>query len=336
MTHATILALPGSLSASISLSAEMLSAANDLARSQAHRSGNSRKSLHQPLTVTIAGLEQGSVSGKGLRFLCDAALADIASTDLLILPALWRNPLISLQQNTQRLTKELQRLRKPATRICAVGTSSFFLAETGWLNHQPATTHWSYFDVFAKRYPQVQLKREFLITETNNLFCAGSINAVADLMIYFIEQLFDQRIAMGVASQFSPEIRRPITLYGHMQGEHELHADEAIIEAQQWLRDHHHETINMQSLCEKIGIHYRSFNRRFKQSTGMTPVAYLQQLRLSQARELLQSTNLSIGEIASQVGYEDTSFFCELFRRTLNQTPQAFRNSVRGKLFRVI
>lgn len=326
MTHATVIALPGSLTASISLSAEMLSAAADLAQSFGG---------YPQLSVTVAGLEAGAVSGKGLRLLCDSTLARIEKTDLIILPALWRNPLTSLQRHAAPLLAGLQRLRQPETLICAVGTSSFFLAEAGWLNNQSATTHWSYFDLFAKRYPQVQLKREFLITQADTIFCAGSINAVADLMIHFIQLFFDQRIASGVASQFSPEIRRPIQLYGHMQGEHELHSDEAIIEAQQWLRDNSHKTINMQWLCNKLGINYRSFNRRFKLATNMTPLAYLQKLRIDQARELLQTSNLSIGDIASQIGYEDTSYFCELFRRHLNQTPQAFRQSVRGKLFRV-
>jgi transcriptional regulator GlxA family with amidase domain len=327
MAHATVIALPGSLSASISLSAEMLSAADDLGRSIGG---------YPSLSVTVAGLEEGSINGKGLRLICDSALHSIEQTDLIILPALWRNPLAWLQRHGQPLLNELQRLRQPNTLICAVGTSSFFLAEAGWLDNQSATTHWSYFDLFAKRYPQVQLKREFLITQANKVFCAGSINAVADLMIHFIQLLFDQRVASGVASQFSPEIRRPIQLYGHMQGEHELHGDEAIIEAQQWLRDHSDEAINMQWLCQTLGINYRSFNRRFKLATNMTPLAYVQQLRIAEARELLQTSNLSIGDIASQVGYEDTSYFCELFRRHHNQTPQAFRQSVRGKLFRVM
>jgi transcriptional regulator GlxA family with amidase domain len=331
MRHATILALPGSLSASISLSAEMLAAANDLARSS-----NLQKHTRYPsLSVSIAGLENGVIEGKGLRLMSDIALQDIEQTHLIILPALWRNPLLWLNRYASLIIRELHRLRTADTLICAVGTSSFFLAEAGWLNDQPATTHWSYFDVFAKRYPRVQLKREFLITETNNLFCAGSINAVADLMIHFIEQLFDHRIAMSVASQFSPEIRRPIQLYGHMQDEHELHSDEAIIEAQQWLRDHSNKKINMQILSKKMGIQYRNFNRRFKNATGMTPLGYLQNLRINQARELLKTSNLSVGEIASQVGYEDTSYFCEIFRRTLNQSPQSFRQSVRSKLFRV-
>lgn len=329
--HATILALPGSLSASISLSAEMLSAAGDLATSNRRHDGGA----YAPLSISIAGLETGPIAGKGLRLFCDTALHEIANTDLIILPALWRNPLVALHRYAAVIIAELQRLRGDQTLICAVGTSSFFLAETGWLDQRPATTHWSYFDLFHKRYPQVQLKREFLVTQSGQLFCAGSINAVADLMIHFIEQLFDHRIAMGVASQFSPEIRRPIQLYGHIQGEYETHSDEAIIEAQQWLRDHCNSHINMQTLCKTVGLQYRTFNRRFKQATGITPLAYLQQLRIQQARELLQTSNLSVGEIASQIGYDDTSYFCELFRRSLNQSPQSFRRSVRSKLFRV-
>jgi transcriptional regulator GlxA family with amidase domain len=65
----------------------------------------------------------------------------------------------------------------------------------------------------------------------------------------------------------------------------------------------------------------------------MSPLAYLQQYRLQSARDLLRTSNLSIAEVALQAGYQDSGYFCRLFKLTMKQTPRDYRLAVRGKLF---
>ena len=79
----------------------------------------------------------------------------------------------------------------------------------------------------------------------------------------------------------------------------------------------------------------RTLNRRFKLAIGMSPGRYVQYLRLEHARELLRDTNLSMTEIAMEVGYRDLGYFSTLFRAHMAQSPTAYRQAVRGKLFSV-
>ncbi len=327
MLHITLLALPNALASSLSLPMEMLTAADSLARTSRNPPPAMRHTLVGPAAGAIT-------TANGLTLQLDGPWDSIVETDLLIVPALWRNPLANLRAYPE-LLPWLRQLAAGGTLLCAVGTGSFFLAEAGLLDGGPATTHWFYFDQFEKRYPKVELKRRYLITEAGRVFCAGSVNSVADLTIHFIELFYGRQLARKVEAQFSPEIRRPFESHAYSAGRADVHSDELVVQAQDELREYHMDALRMPAIAERLGLSLRSFNRRFRQATGVSPVAYLQQQRLNSARDLLRTSNLSIAEVALAVGYTDSGYFCRLFREAMKQTPRDYRQSVRGKLFTV-
>jgi transcriptional regulator GlxA family with amidase domain len=318
---------PQTLLSSVTLPLEMLSAADQFHRTRQRKSTQLRvliaNSQEAPCTRTT---EQTPV----LQTNCD--FADLDSVDLLYLPAIWRNPLPVLRQS-HRVMPLLRRLANDSRLICSVGTGSCFLAEAGLLDHRPATTHWFFLQQFAHRYPAVQTKTRHLITRAGNLYCASSINGVADLTGHFIERFYGPKIARQVDAHFSPEIRRSFHEHGFIEGESNQHHDELMIDAQQWLQEHFADGVNMATLARQLDISQRSLNRRFAQACGLTPVRYLQQLRIHHACELLRDTNLSVSDIAVEVGYQDLGYFSTLFRERMAQTATGYRRSVRGKLF---
>jgi len=327
MQHISLLALPSCLTTSISLPLEILNAANELARI--------RNRMQAPLSIDIISKNVGPVStAGGLCIMSTATAANIKQTDLLILPSLWRNPMATLRQH-QWVLPWLTKVAEQGTTICGVGTSSFFLAEAGLLNHKPATTHWYYFDTFEKRYPKVDLKRQHLITQADKIFCAGSVNSIADLMVHLVAEHYGQKIARQVEAQFSPEIRRAFGEHAFSQRDNSPHNDEIIIEAQEYLQQNYQSPASISSLSRQLQLSPRSFNRRFKKAAGITASDYLQNHRLHIASELLRTSNLSISEIAAQSGYQDNSYFCLRFKMKMGQTPFSYRKSVRGKLFKI-
>jgi transcriptional regulator GlxA family with amidase domain len=323
MPQITLLALPETLTSSLSLPMEMLSAADQLAQAR-------QRSRTSPLRRQLVGIGERKVTmASGMRLELDALWHEVQQTDLLIVPALWRNPIPHLRRHRE-LLPWLRELAGRQTLLCAVGTGSFLLAEAGLLDHRPATTHWFYFDQFEQRYPAVQLKRQHLITGDANLYCAGSVNSVADLTIHFIERFYGNDLARHVEAQFSPEIRRPFATHAFSA---DVHGDELIQEAQAWLQRHYAEEIKMPALARQLGISLRSLNRRFRQATGTTPIRYLQQQRLHGAKELLRTTDLGVAEVALAAGFGDSDYFCRLFRTATKMTPRVYRRAVRGKLF---
>jgi transcriptional regulator GlxA family with amidase domain len=319
---------PRVLLGSITLPLEMLTAADHFYR--VHHKSESHLRVH---VATLDGAALGSTGIFSIKPTC--ALDQLVDIDLLYLPTLWRNPLPVLH-GQRRLIPLLQDIASRQALICAVGTGSCFLAEAGLLNGKPATTHWYFLDAFSRRYPDVDLKRRHLITRAGNLYCAGSVNSVADLTCYFVERFYGPQIARQVESHFSPEIRRSYRQQGYFEGEANLqHHDELMVDAQQWLHEHFAEPFRFAEVAQQLGMSQRTLNRRFKLATGMVPGRYLQQLRLEQARELLRDSNLSIAEIAVSVGYQDLGHFSTLFREHMSQSPTAYRQAVRGKLFAV-
>ncbi|SDK26592.1 GlxA family transcriptional regulator [Microbulbifer yueqingensis] len=288
-----------------------------------------------PLKIVTVSLDGKPVATRsGFPLTPDAALADAPDSDIIYLPALWRNPRPALRRSAA-LQQWLRQQAEAGAAISAVGTGVCFLAEAGLLDGKPATTHWHYFERFAADYPQVKLKRQYFITQADKLFCAASVNALADVTVHLIRQLYGPSVASHVERNFSHEIRRPFEEIAYSEGSVHLHPDEEIVQAQTWLKEHCSEEVRLSEVAGHFDMSVRSFNRRFKLATGQTPLQYLQNVRVDMARELLQSSNLSVNEIAEKVGYQDMGHFTALFKKFLATTPSEYRTTVRAKLFRV-
>jgi transcriptional regulator GlxA family with amidase domain len=295
--------------------------------------GRTRSRTSQQVRFLLAGAERKMMPlFGGLTVKPDISYDELPPLDLLILPAIWRSPRATINRLRPWLAT-LSELAAGGTRICTVGTASCLLAEAGLLKARPATTHWNYFDQFSLRYPDVELKTRHLITQSDNIYCAGSVNSIADLMVHIVEDWYGSAIARSIENQFSPEIRRPFRAAAYQSEPQSLHHDESILEAQQWLRDRVSEPVSIAHMAETLGMSRRTLHRRFRLATGSTPLAYLQNLRIAEARDLLRVSNLSVSEIAWQLGLQDVSHFSRLFRQQVGMTPLRYRQAVRGKLF---
>ena len=321
------------LAISLTLPLEMLQAANDLYKA---------RNKHDRIKITLISDRSRSIKTKsGIEVAPELTLhqqqqsnSTVDFPPYVFLPALWRNPAYSLREHVDTV-EWLKVIIKQGATVCAAGTGACYLAETGQLDGKPATTHWFYFDQFVKRYPAIQLKRQHLITQAGKLYCAGSVNALADLTIHIIGQLFDRSISSHVERHFSQEARRAFENITFLDDKPSRHQDEDIIQIQLWLNQHFNKSIQLSDLSKKFDMSTRNFNRRFKVATGKTPLRYLQELRIANARELLKNSNLSIAEIAERVGYQDIPHFSTLFKNIVQTTPSHYRKMVRGKLFSV-
>ncbi|MYM62317.1 GlxA family transcriptional regulator [Pseudomaricurvus sp. HS19] len=322
---ATFIVVEEMLATSITLPIEMMNAAASAARARTHQKAR--------LNIASAGVTRDPVSTRsGFSLTPDLCLDDIRSTEMVILPSLWRNPRPIVRRN-RKLVEWLRQQNERGTILIAVGTGACFLAEAGILNGKAATTHWHYFDQFAHDYPEVQLKRQYFITQSGNIYCAGSVNAVADLTVHFIHRTYGKEVASHVQRNFSHEIRRQYESTSYYDDKHRYHPDEDIVQAQIWLQDNCQKEILLKSVAEKFDMSVRTFNRRFKNATGKTPLQYLQEIRIDMAKDLLQTSNLSVSEIAYKVGYQDMGHFSSLFKKLLSTTPSDYRTTVRAKLF---
>ncbi|NKB34226.1 MAG: helix-turn-helix domain-containing protein [Pseudomonadales bacterium] len=325
MKHVTIIAVPKALGSTVSIPLEMISAANDIARS--------RKQLERivALEVVSAGDKNLSLAG-GLSIKCDKQLDQVKSTDLVFIPGIWGSPRSSIRKFPE-LPDWLKDQHEQGALICGISTGTHFIAEAGLLDGKAATTHWRFFDQFQHYFPKVKLQRKRFITCADNIYCTGSVNAARDIMLHFIELLFGETIANEIARHFTHELKRSYETLLLNEDQQSTHHDEVIIKVQEWLQDNYQENIQIAEVAENFQMSVRSLNRRFKLAANTTPLQYLQELRIDQAKALLKQSNLVVSEVADKVGYQDASYFTGLFKKLNAVTPNEYRRLVRNKLF---
>ncbi len=311
------------LATSVTLPLEILRAAADASSQRPRRSVELAMVSRQGGMIELAdGLSISTQQD-------DAAMVP----DILLVPAIWRHPRWVLHHHDWQLDV-IQRCAKAGAWVCGVGTGSFLLAEAGVLNGVSATTHWHWFDEFEAAYPGVNLRRDQLITQSQRVFCVGSVNSIADLMVYLSAQLFSKPTATIIENQFSPEIRRRFSPH-ELGGPGEVHQDEKVLDCQWLIRSKLREPLDLNNLARACGMTTRTLSRRFRTATEMTPGQYQHHIRIEEARSLLLNSNLPVAEIGWQVGFPNPSAFSRRFRLLAGVTPRQYRVAVRGKTFAI-
>ncbi|MEM1405108.1 MAG: helix-turn-helix domain-containing protein [Pseudomonadota bacterium] len=320
------LVYPEGLASSITLPAEIVHASNQMVAAQ-----NRSLALTKFLTVSTTGSPQVEFS-TGLTMACSGDVEDLSRCDVLLLPAIWRHPRKALR-HVEPLFEVLHSAYQSQTILCSVGTASSLLAEAGLLDGKVATTHWMDFHRFAARYPQVELKRRHLITQNDRIFCVGSVNSIADFMVYQLGEWYGTNIARAVEAQFSPEARQSFETAAFLQQAPGNHHDAIVRELQDYLQANLAKPHKLEQLARRAEVAPRTLSRRFKHATGESPLEHLQKLRVKEAQSMLQHTDLSLAEIGWRCGFRSASRFSTAFRRISGLAPRDYRNAVRGKRF---
>lgn len=313
------------LATSVSLPVEMLRAGEAVALQQ---NRNAPRLAIQMVAESIQPISTRAL----IKLLPDTDIATANKPDFVFIPSLWRNPRPTIAKQPQMLNWLRETWLQGSTLIGG-GTGVCFMAEAGILDHHPATTHWHYVEQFKRDYPLVDLKPDFFITQAERTYCAASLNALADIVVHIIFQVYGEVAAQQVERNFSHEIRKPYEEQRYLEGAADRHPDELISQIQFWLQNNVNSPLTLKEIAQQFGISQRSFTRRFKTATGVNAIQYWQKIKIETAKELLAASNLSIQEVAYQVGYQDQANFSRLFKKSLSLTPKAYRAMVRKKLF---
>ena len=209
--------------------------------------------------------------------------------------------------------------------LAAICSGSLLLAETGLLDDREATTHWALVNEFRKRYPKVLLRPDRLITDAGGLLCSGAYSAYLDLCVHLVARLCSPGTALRCSKLFLHDPgRRTQAPYSIFSARHD-HGDAQILAIQEELENNLDHSFNFDRLARSHGMGRRTMERHFKEATGLTPLAYLQRLRVEKAKHLLETGSASFDEISYRVGYQDNSFFRKLFVKYTSLLPREYR-----------
>lgn len=279
--------------------------------------------------VTIA-----SADGQAIRSLYNVliqphcSIEAIHKTDLIIIAS--ATYIKQILKTSPGLVPWIRRQYNQGAHVASICTGAFLLAETGLLDGKSATLHWGFAEMFRRKYPRVNLRQDKMFIDQDRLYCAAGVNAGMDLSLYLVEKFCGRQIAVQCAKTMILDLGR------EMQTPYESflfskdHGDPLIIKAQKWIQQHHTQSIDYDRLAGQYRMSRRSLERRFKQATGVTPLGYLQQLRVENAKHLLEDGSQTFNEITYLVGYEDISFFRKIFVRLTGLRPKEYQQRFAG------
>jgi transcriptional regulator GlxA family with amidase domain len=282
-----------------------------------------------PFKVEIVGLAPGSVSlASGLPVEVGRAVADIAATDIVIVPSVVLKARGWQTGRYPELVRWAGRMHDNGALLCSACSGVFLLAETGLFDGQETTVHWGYAEEFARLFPEVPLRPERVLVvagERGQLVSSGASMTWHDLVLYLIARHVGAAAAQTVARFFALQWHHdglaPYVVFQGRKG----HGDAVVADAQQWLSVHFSVASPVEEMVRRSGLAERTFKRRFTEATGFSPIEYVQRLRIEDAKRRLERTDISADEISWRVGYEDAAFFRRLFKRFTGMTPGAYR-----------
>ncbi|MEU3789230.1 GlxA family transcriptional regulator [Streptomyces fructofermentans] len=215
--------------------------------------------------------------------------------------------------------------------VAAHCVGAFTLARAGLLDGRRATTHWRFAGLLAERHPEVAVEPDALYVDEGGVVTGAGAAAGFDMCLHLLRREHGAALANAVA--------RDVVLPSHRDGGQaqylatpvpEDSRDERLAEVLQWARGHLHEPLPVTELADRALMSRRSFARRFTAATGTTPHAWLRNLRLGRAEELLETTDLPVEEIARRVGYGSAAVLREQFVRRRGVPPSSYRRAFTG------
>jgi len=282
-----------------------------------------------PFRVLVAGLGRERFHcGNGIPIEPTAAIHDIDHTEIVILPELWLGPDEHLKGRYPDLIEWIRTRYEAGAFIYSACSGALMLAETGLLNGRDATSHWGYQDLFRRQYPEVRFRPEpnlCFADPAGRIVTAGGSTSWHDLALHIISRHVSPGEAMRIAKVYLLKWHEEGQLPYEPLVRQQPHTDAVVRGCENWLRQHYHEAGVVARVVGHARVPERTLKRRFKQATGLALIDYVQNLRIEEAKRLLESTDQPVDEIGLAIGYEDSSFFRRLFKRRTGVAPAQYR-----------
>ena len=286
-----------------------------------------------PFEVEIVGLETGPLNlASNVPVTVQRSIDTLDRTDIVIVPSIllssdgWRN------NRHPELVEWFRAMHRRGALLCSACSGIFLLAETGLFDGVDATVHFGYARGFADAFPKVPVHPERVLVVSGRheeLITSGASMTWHDLVLYLIGRHAGATAAQTVARSFALQWHQDgLAPYIVFEGRND-HGDAAVEKAQAWVATHFPVANPLEEMVRLTGLTERTFKRRFTAATGFSPIAYVQRLRIEDAKRRLERTEASVDEISWQVGYEEPAFFRRLFKRVTGMAPGGYRKRFR-------
>lgn len=256
-------------------------------------------------------------------------LSLLHEADTVIVPGT-RNPSVREAGTLPDAVAQAFENRSATTRFASICTGAFVLAAAGIFTGRPAATHWQAAADLAAMFPDAAVDEKVLVIDDGDVLSSAGLSAGIDLCLHMIRRDHGVRVANRVAryavvppwrdggqAQF---IERPVP----------QDTGSSTAQVRQWLAHNLSESVTVAQMARRAHMSERTFARRFRAETGESPGDWLTAQRVDAARGLLESTDLSVDDIATRVGLGTGTNLRAHLRRAVDVAPLEYRRRFRG------
>jgi AraC family transcriptional activator FtrA len=274
---------------------------------------------------TVCGPRRGRLDTRGgLWLTVDRGLDEMAVADTIVVLPVAR---FVRERPDGAVLEALAAAAAQGTRIVSLCLGAFVLAAAGLLDGRRATTHWPYCAALAEAYPQISVVPEVLYIDEGSVLTSGGVAAGIDLCLHLVRNDHGAEVANRLA--------RALVVGPHREGGQAQFVEQPVLETDNqrlgpvtgWALEHLTENLTIDQLADAAAMGRRTFYREFRASTGTTPYHWLLAQRLLLSRRLLETTQLTIEEVAQQSGFGDASRLRKHFTAQVRLTPTAYRRT---------
>jgi transcriptional regulator GlxA family with amidase domain len=320
MQHVAILALDGVLDSALSVTLDVLGAANRVAQAAG---------AAPVFAPRVLGPRRGTVRcGSGYTRAVDAAFESRAHCDVVVVPGLdaprpAEIDALLASDTAARARRYAQRAHARGALVLASCTSAFLLARAGLLDGGSATTSWYLAPHFRGCFPAVDLQEDAMVVRSGRVVTAGAALSHVDLMLWLVRHVagpsLGDRCARFLVIDDRPSQARYVAL------EYLGTRSDEVRQAERFLRKNIERPIALAEIARAARCSPRTIARRFEETLGMTPLRFLRRLRVERAQHLLETTRSSVDEIAARVGYADPIALRRLLQKELGRGAREIR-----------
>jgi transcriptional regulator GlxA family with amidase domain len=284
-----------------------------------------------PYEVVLCGEKTRHILPSGLDMGDLQPLEVLRDADTVLIPGL-ENPL------TPRSDVLLSVLRDAAgagARMVSFCAGAFVLGQAGLLEGKRATTHWVVAQEFRDLFPLVTLEPEQLFVEDGQVFTSGGMFSATDLSLH----LLGLDLGYAYANDFSRMlVSAPVRAGGQAQyikDSIRVDLDPPLRSLTDWIREHLGEPLTMADLADHEHMSERNLARRFNQTMGLSAFEWITKERINEAKVLVETTDLPIGQIAAMVGMGSAESLRRNFSRLVGTSAGSYRRTFQAEPVRV-
>lgn len=310
-----LLALPHVVGMDLGVSAQVFGSARD--------AGDRR--LYRVSTCTPDG---GPVrSSGGFQILPDHGLELLNDVDTVIVPGIHDGPPLTAGAVDPVVASALVMAWRRGARIMSICTSAAVLAAAGLLDGRPATTHWRETARFRRHYPRVRLNPDVLFVDDGDVLTSAGVAAGIDLCLHVIRHDHGSEVANRAARRCVVPAWRDGGQAQFVERPLPETTDLGTAGTRGWALERLGEPLALAAMAEHARMSVRTFTRRFRAETGMSPARWLLRQRVERARLLLETTDLAVDRVARQAGFGTAAALRQQMQATLGVAPTAYRRA---------